>query len=434
MDYKAIISLIIFILTYFFIAIEKTPKIYVSFASVLLLILLKVYNFDEVPSYIDWNTISFLFGIFLIVKVLEISGFFNYLSLKILKKFNYDVIKIFIFFPLLSWFLSCFIGSITVLTFLAPLTYTLCRILKIDPVSIIIAEVCLSNVGGAGTLMGDPPNVILSSMFNLGFTHFLLNNFLISFIASISSIFTFYIMNKGYLLKIKENFDKSSLESIIPEEAIEDRVLSKYGIYGLICVVFLLVFRDFIKEYFPLNFGVCSFLPAIFILLSKGSSEKIKNIIKEIDIETLLFFICLFVIVGSLEKTEVIKKFAFLMKNFAKSGFKMNFILFWFSAITSAFIDNVPEAMSIGYLIKHISKFIPYKFTILVWSASLGLDMGGNFTPIGASANVVAYGFLESHGIKIGWKKWIKLMFLPNFFAVSISCIILLLKFMIGFY
>jgi Na+/H+ antiporter NhaD/arsenite permease-like protein len=138
--------------------------------------------------------------------------------------------------------------------------------------------------------------------------------------------------------------------------------------------------------------------------------------------------------VGSLEKTEIIKKFAFKMKDFSQNGVKMNFILFWFSAITSAFIDNVPEAMSIGYLIRHISKFIPYKFTILIWSGSLGLDMGGNFTPIGASANVVAYGFLESQGIKVGWKKWIKLMFLPNLVAVSLSYILLNLKFITGFY
>ncbi len=434
MDIKAILSILIFILTYFFIAIEKTPKVYVALSGVLLLILFKVYEFEEIHNYIDWDTISFLFGIFLIVKVTEISGFFNYLSIKIIKKLNYDIVKIFLFFPLLAWFLSGFVDSITVLTFLSPLTYTLCRILKMDSIPLIIAEVCLANIGGAGTLMGDPPNVILGSMFKLGFTDFFIHNYLLSLISGIGAIFVFYKMNEKYIFKVKEKIDKKALEMIVPEEAIEDKILLKHGVFGLISVVVLLIFRDFIKKFFPLSIGICSLLPSIVILSLKGSHNKLKNILREIDIETLLFFVSLFVIVGSLEKTEVIKKFSFKMKDFSQNGLKMNFVLFWFSAITSAFIDNVPEAMSIGYLIRHISKYVPYRFTYLIWSASLGLDMGGNFTPIGASANVVAYGFFESQGIKVGWRKWIKLMFLPNFVAVSISYILLNFKFLTGFY
>jgi len=266
MDIKAILSILIFVGTYFFIAIEKTPKVYVALSGVLLLILFKVYNFEEIHNYVDWDTVSFLAGTFLIVRVIEISGFFNYLSLKIIKKLNYDPVKIFFFFPLLSWFLSGFIGSIAVLSFLSPLTYTLCRILRMDSVPLIIAEVCLANVGGAGTLMGDPPNVILASMFNLGFTVFFINNFLLSLISGIGAIFVFYKMNEGYLLKVKERIDKKAFEGIVPEEAIEDKILSKHGIYGLISIAILLIFRDFIKRFFPLSIGICSLLPTIIFL------------------------------------------------------------------------------------------------------------------------------------------------------------------------
>lgn len=253
-------------------------------------------------------------------------------------------------------------------------------------------------------------------------------------VAGLFAISIFYRINKKELIESREKINKKVFEEIVPEEAIEDRKLAKYGILGIMGVVILLILRDFIKKFYPLNIGICSILPAIAILFLKGSHDKLKGILKEIDIETLLFFISLFAIVGSLEKTEMIKKFAFFLKDFSQDGFKMNTLLFWFSVSTSAFIDNVPEAMSIGYLIKHISDFIPYGFTILIWCASLGLDMGGNFTPIGASANVVAYGFLESQGIKIGWKRWIKLIFLPNLAAVSISYFLILLKFITGFY
>ncbi|MFN4227299.1 MAG: SLC13 family permease [Candidatus Ratteibacteria bacterium] len=434
MDNKAIISLIIFVCTYFFIAVEKTPKVYVSIAGVLLLVLLRIFDFEEIHNFVDWDTISFLFGIFIVVKIIEISGFFNYLSLKVIKKFNYDPLKIFFFFPILSWFLSGFVDSITVLTFLAPLTYTLCRLIKIDPIPLIVAEVCLANVGGSGTLMGDPPNVILGSMFNLGFTNFFIHNYIISFFSGLAALSVFYINQKNKLIKIRETIDKRIFEKIVPEEAIEDRLLAKYGIFGLLSIVFLLIFRDIIKKIFPLSIGICSLLPSFFILFQKGSNVKLKNLLREIDIETLLFFISLFIIVGSLEKTGLIKILSSSLNKQFENGFKMTTLLFWFSVSTSAFIDNVPEAMSIGYLIRHIYHQIPYHFTILIWSSSLGLDMGGNFTPIGASANVVAYGFLESQGVKIGWKRWIKLMFLPNLFAVSVSYIFVILKFMIGFY
>lgn len=434
MNLHQILSLIVFSITYFFIAIEKTPKVYVSLTGLILLILLGIYKFEEVHNFIDWNTVIFLSGIFIVVKIIEISGYFNYFALKIIKKFNYDPVKIFIFFPFLSWFLSGFVDSITVITFLSPLTYTLCKIIKIDSVPLIIAEVVLANIGGAGTLMGDPPNVILGSMFGFGFTHFFLNNYLISLISGIAAISIFYKMNKKSILESREKIDKKILEQIIPEEAIEDKILAKYGILGLSGIVFLLIFRDFIHKFFPLSIGICSIFPAIVILFLKGSHPKLKNILKEIDIDTIIFFIALFGIVGALEKTELIKNLAYSLKDFSTNGIKMNFVLFWFSAFSSAFIDNVPEAMSIGYLIKHITPFINYSFRILVWCASLGLDMGGNFTPIGASANVVGYGFLESQNIRVGWKRWIKLSFLPNFVAVFIAYLLVHLKFITGFY
>ncbi|HNS31682.1 MAG TPA: SLC13 family permease [bacterium] len=434
MDIKAIISISVFVVSYLFIAIEKAPRVYVALSGTVALILFKIYTPQEVALYVDWETLGFLFGIFISVKIVEQSGFFNYFALLVARMLRFNTLKIFIFFPLMAAVMAGFIDSISVIVFLAPLTYALSRILKFNPAPYIVAEICLANIGGAGTLMGDPPNVILGSMFHLGFTDFVKHNWIISMSGALSAIFVFYRINRKELVKLNQKLKKEELQKLVPREAIEDTFLMKAGLISLMSTVLLLVLRDFIKEKIPINIALSSLIPAFTILTLKGQNPKLKNIIREIDIETLLFLSGLFVIVGALEKTGVMSLLANSVSGFAENGAKMAAILFWGGAVTSGFIDNVPEAISLGYLIKNLTPFISYSFTLLIWAASLGLDMGGNFTPVGASANIVGYTFLENHKIKMGWKKWIALSFLPTITALLVSWTGLFLKYKIGFY
>lgn len=434
MDTKVLISICVFIVSYFFIAIEKSPRVYIALSGTVMLVLLKIYTPKEVAMYVDWETIGFLFGIFITIKIIEESGFFNYFALLLARRLDFNSVKIFIFFPLLSCVLSSFMGSISVIVFLVPITYALSKILKFDPVPYVIAEVCLANIGGAGTLMGDPPNVVLGSMFNMGFTDFIKHNWILSMLGAGGAVSVLYGMHRKELLKLNHKIKKEELKQLVPEDAIEDRFLMKAGLTGLLTTVMLLVLRDFAKAILPVNIALASLIPAFTILSIKGNNPKLKNILKQIDIETLLFLTGLFVIVGALEKTGAMNMLAISISDFAKHPFGMTSVLLWGGAGTSAFIDNVPEAISIGYLVKNLQPVITYSFTLLIWAASLGLDMGGNLTPIGASANVVGYTFMEGHHIRIGWSRWIKLAFLPTVVALLICWAGLFLKYEIGFY
>ena len=162
-----IISLIIFILTYAAIISEKINRTVVAFLGAFLLLLFKIFNLNEAIGFVNWETIGLLFGMFIIVTALSEAGFFTYLALVMAKLLKYSPTKIFIVFPIIVAILSGLMDSITVMLFFATLTYELCRMLKIDPIPLVITEVLLANIGGSATLVGDPPNVILG--LKLGF-------------------------------------------------------------------------------------------------------------------------------------------------------------------------------------------------------------------------------------------------------------------------
>jgi len=163
------------------------------------------------------------------------------------------------------------------------------------------------------------------------------------------------------------------LRKIAPEEAIEDKFLVKIGLVGLGSVVLLLVLRDFIKHLIPFNMALASLIPSFAILVIKGSYPKLKNLINEIDIETLVFFSGLFVIVGGLEETGIIKSVAKILNRFAYSGFKMMSVLFWTGAMTSSIIDwknkfLIPVRISSFSDIDFTEKIPqPKKYRIIAW-------------------------------------------------------------------
>lgn len=434
MEAKALASLVIFAVSYLFIGLERVPRIYISVFGASLLVFFQVYRPDEIALYVDWETIGFLFGIFISVRMVEESGFLNYLSLKIARAVRFDPNRILIVFPLLAWALSGFVDSITVMAFMAPLTYALCRLMRTDPVPLVVGEACLANIGGAGTLMGDPPNVILGSMFNLGFLDFVRHNWLIGLLSGMTAIGVLYLQNRTRKHARKGADGEQDLSELAPEEAIEDRFLMRVGGISMGATVALLVLRDVLKNYLPLNMAVCGLLPAFAILSTRGNYPKLRKILQGIDLETLIFFCGLFTIVGALEKTGLIQRLAMSATRFSHNGVLTGGLFFWGGAFTSSVIDNVPEAMSLGYVIRHLGKTIPYSYTFLIWCSSLGLDIGGSITPIGASGNVVAYSTLERQEVRIGWGRWLRIAVLPTFAALAVSWLCLFLKYRLNFY
>lgn len=430
-----IISLIIFILTYIVIATEKVNRTVVVFLGALLLLVFKVFNLEQAVGYINWETIGLLFGMFLIVSALSDSGFFSYLVLKIARPLKYSPTKLFIVFPITTFVLSGFMDSITVMLFFAALTFELCELLKIDPVPLVITEVVLANTGGAATLVGDPPNVILGLKLGFFFNDFVIHNGPITIIAGAAALAYCFLVNRKKL-KPAEHISKAELDKLDPTEAITDKRELKIALAAFGVAIIFLITHIYIEKYLhiPLTVPLASMLPAFIMLVVLGKKSEV--VINKVDFEVILFFIGLFVVVGGLEHTGSIK----IMANFITNAFQNNHMgllstLLWGSGFASGVIDNVPFALSMAYVLADIAKVaVAPALAIMVWATSLGTDIGGNFTPIGASANVVAYTSMEKKGTIIGWGRWLKLAAPATFIALVVCSILIYVKNLIGWY
>lgn len=430
-----LIAIIIFILTYIIIATERVNRTVVAFTGALLLLVFGVFNINEAIGFISWETIGLLFGMFIIVAALSDAGFFKFFALILARRLKYSPVRIFIFFPVMVALLSAFMDSVTVMLFFATLTYELCKMLKINSTPLIITEVILANIGGSATMVGDPPNVILGLKLGYYFNDFVINNAPISIIAGAVTLLYCYLVSRKSITPTG-HIPKGEYEAMDPAEAIENKRQLKVALAALGTAILFLITHSFIEEYFhiPLTVPLAAMIPAFIMLIILG--KRSEEILLKIDFGVLLFFMGLFVVVGGLEHTGVINTIAGSITDIFKDN-HMGFLstLVWGSGVASGIIDNVPFSLSMAYILENMVKFagVP-ALSIMVWATSLGADIGGNFSPIGASANVVAYTTMEKRGQSIGWKRWLKLSVPATLIALAISNIGIFIKYITGFF
>jgi len=430
------VAVAIFLITYVGIGMEKINRTVVAGAGAVALMMFGILSLQEaVTTYVHWETVGLLFGMFTLIVVLSEAGFFAYMALMVAKRLHYDPYRIFVVFPFVTAFLSAFMDSITVMLFFATLTYELARLLRFDPIPVVVAEVCLANIGGASTLVGDPPNVILGLMLGFSFNDFVIHNGPTAVIASLAAIaVAYWDSRKGLVLST--DLDRDALSKMEPTGAVKDWRLFTMGLIAFGVAVFFLVIHNWVEHTFhiPLTAPLAPLIPAVALLVLGG--HRTEAILRKIDYEVLLFFIGLFVVVGGLEKTGAIQALADLIANFFRDQhLALLSTLLWFSAVSSAIVDNVPFALSMAYVIRDMAgqTGVP-ALSIMVWAVSLGTDIGGNGTPIGASANVVAYTSMEKKGVRIGWGRWMRLAIPPTLVALVISNLGIAVKLALKFF
>jgi len=330
---------------------------------------------------------------------MERAGFFRWLCLTIAKAVHYKTIPIFISFMLMSAFLAMFIDSITVILFLAAVTVELAHLLHFDPIPMIISEIFCSNLGGSATMCGDPPNIIIGTSLGYSFKDFILNTGMMAGVSLIFIVLFFYFSFRKEL-KASEKHDEA-VTYPSPQEAIADRKRFAVSVVIFAAAIVMLVTH----AQTGLTVATIGVFIGAFSLLASGGEAL--SMIKKLDYKTLLFFIGLFVVVGGMEQTGVLNSLAGIID--AVSGNNVKWvvaIVLWLSALASAFVDNIPFAATMIPVIRSLAQAGGMDLSVLAWALSMGTDIGGCGTPIGASANVVGISVAAKNGHFIGWGKY----------------------------
>lgn len=358
---------------------------------------------SESSSGINWATIIFIAGMMVMVEGMAKAGFFRWLCLTIAKAVKYKVMPILVTFMIMSAVLSMFIDSITVILFLAAVTVELSQLLKFNPVPMVLAEIFCANLGGSATMCGDPPNIIIGTALGYSFADFLTNTGLIAGIALVFVIiFFFFAFKRELTANAGEKIDPSAYPN--PADAIENK--KDFIVSTIIFLIAVVMLVTHAQSGLTVAFiGV--FIAAITLITSY---KHIGTILKKIDYKTLLFFVGLFVVVGGLEQTGILEKIASFIEKICDGNIiAMVFIIMWISAIASAFVDNIPFAATMVPVIKSLAATTTgADLGVLAYALSIGTDIGGSATPIGASANVVGTSVVSKAGHPVGWGKYCK--------------------------
>ena len=373
----------------------------------------------EFNTGINWSTILFLSGMMIMVEEMSDAGFFDWISLWLAQKVRFRPVPLLVCFMVLSALLSMFVDSITVILFMVVATIRLAHFLKFDPVPLVLAEIFSANLGGAATMSGDPPNIILGTSLGLGFWDFIQNNGVIC-LAGFAVVLVYFVL--VFRTKLGTGIGEAAPEllGLNPRDAIPNREKFRESVLIFAGVILLIVTHTATGLTMP-TIGVMA--AAVTLACTKYPRE----LLKLVDWKTIGFIIGLFLVVSGLEQTHVLDGLAHILAGLSGGDHTwMVVILIWFTALCSAFVDNIPMATIMVPVILSLSSGLDMDLNTLAWTMSKGTDIGGIATPIGASANVAGVTIAAREGHAISWRRYCKYI-MPAALLVLVMSMIMLL-------
>lgn len=375
----------------------------------------------ELNTGINWSTVLFLSGMMILAEEMSLVGFFDWICLRLAKSLHFKPMLLMMTFMLLSALLSMFVDSVTVILFLVAATVRMAKLLQFDPVPLIIGEIFTANLGGAATMSGDPPNIILGTSLGLSFWDFIINNGTICLLGLLFFMPYFYIC---FRRKLGDGISEKApeLANLNPEDAITDH--RRFGaISALFGVVIVLLMTHTATGFTMPSIGILATIVALFI------SKQPKLLLRQVDWEIIVFIIGLFVTVSGLEYLGFLDNLAQILVQLSDGDPAiMVVLLIWFTAMASAFVDNIPMATIMVPVITSIAEVPGMDLHTLTWTLSKGTDIGGIATPIGASANVMGLAIAAREGQQISWQRYCKYTVPACFVLLLMSMVLILVR------
>lgn len=415
----------IFLGVYAMLIWDRFNRAVIAILGASLMIFLGILNQEEAIEGVDFNTLGLLIGMMVIVAVCKETGMFQYVAIrsaKLVKGHPWGIMF------MLSWvtaIFSAFLDNVTTVLLIVPLTLLITEEMEISPYPFLVIEVLTSNIGGASTLIGDPPNIMIGSAVGLTFMDFVRNLIIPVIVTMIATLIPFYFF---YARKMYVSPDvREKIMAFNEREALKDIPLLKKCLFVLSIVILGFIFQ----HYLHLEAATIALFGAALLLLI--TENDLHETFSHVEWTTIFFFTGLFVVVKGIEKAGLISLMAEWLMNATRGNMTATAItVLWVSALASAFVDNIPFVATMIPLIKEISGQLGGDEAImpLWWALSLGACLGGNGTLIGASANVVVAGLAGRAGHHIGFKEFIKVAFPLMVLSIVISTIYIYVRYL----
>ncbi len=404
-SFQIILAVGIFLLSFILILSEKFSRAIIAFLGAGTLVMSGVMDDKDVIHALDFETLGLLLGMMIIVAVMKDSGVFQYAAIKAAKLAKAKPLGILVAFFFITAIFSALLDNVTTVLLITPVILLVVQELEVKPYPYLFSTILASNIGGATTLIGDPPNIMIGSAAGLSFNDFVVNLFPVTLVSGFVTLAVIlWIWHKDLSATDRA---KQRIMRLNEKESIINK---KLAVQSLIVMVFVLVGFIVGHDLGITPATIAMFGAAIMLLLDNlgypahEQNERFHLKIGEAEWVTLFFFGGLFVLVYGLEKTGVIKTFASLMLDFTGGDYKiLALTILWSSAIVSALIDNIPFVATMIPLIQDIGINLGggQDITSFWWALSLGACFGGNGSLVGASANLVVAGIAERGGYRI---------------------------------
>lgn len=421
----------------------------------------KAFTLGEVTTLIDWETIGLLLGMMVMVGILSHTGLFEWFAVQAYKRSGGSVWTLVVILCSVTAVLSAFLDNVTTMLLLTPVTIQLAKVLDIKPIPLLISEVLFSNIGGAATMIGDPPNIMIGSGLSsaaikdaaMKQEEGVVQDGYLELVSSGVTFNDFIIeMAPGILMTVVPTF--MFLKWFYAEEFSGSRVRdiaeleSKYGIKDVAmlkvsgAILILVVINFFLHPITHIAVSWIALVGAVVMLLATDRHE-LEKPLEHVEWTTLLFFAGLFVLVHALQYLGVIS----FIGEYVTKGIEMFgsdaegdvvrlaaavLIILWVSAIASAFIDNIPYTATMIPVVLQISYELNIDLDPLIWALAFGACLGGNGTLIGASANVVTAGMSEEAGYPISFNEFFKAGFPVMILTTAIVSFYMILVYVVG--
>lgn len=426
------IAIIIFLLTYAIIITEKFNRAVIALAGAALMLFFGILNLDQAFDHIEWGTLTLLIGMMILVGITNKTGVFQFVAVWSAKIVKGHPIRILIILSVLTAVSSAFLDNVTTVLLIAPVTFSITRILGVNPVPYLISEVLFSNIGGTATLIGDPPNIMIGQQINhLTFNAFLLNLAPIIIIIGAVTLLLLYLIYRKQLV-VDSDKQKQLMELDAKSFIIDHKLMKKSMIVlGLTIVAFLL------HSFIHVDPAVIAVSGATLLMLIGVKNNEVDKALGAVEWETLFFFAGLFTLVGALIEVGVIKDLAKFALELTGGNITIaSMLILWVSGFASATIDNIPYVATMIPLIQDMAQGMGYavdssQINAMWWALSLGACLGGNGTLIGASANLIVAGIAKREGHRLSYVDFLKIGAPLTLVALIISTLYIYFRYLI---